>query len=121
MKFGEIFLEYRQAEEGSDKFCPHVECKRLKKVLKSCRACKAAALKESDSNGQRHVIIKLLQHASLNLVNVPFSFPSLPNYFHYLHLQFLYPSFYCCSYFGLFYSLFIPKTPIKKNEYVYIC
>ncbi|PHT34399.1 putative E3 ubiquitin-protein ligase BAH1-like 1 [Capsicum baccatum] len=54
MKFGEIFMEYRQAEEGSDKFCPHVEYKRLKKVLKSCRACKAAALKESDSNGQRH-------------------------------------------------------------------
>lgn len=50
MKFGETFMEYLQAEEGLDKFSPHVEYKRLKKVLKSCRACRAA-LKESNSNG----------------------------------------------------------------------
>lgn len=43
-------MEYLQAEEGLDKFSPHVEYKRLKKVLKSCRACRAA-LKESNSNG----------------------------------------------------------------------
>ncbi|KAK4375053.1 hypothetical protein RND71_005730 [Anisodus tanguticus] len=48
MKFGETFMEYLQGEEGSDKYCPHVEYKRLKKVLKSCRA----TLKESNSNGQ---------------------------------------------------------------------
>lgn len=40
-------MEYLQAEEGSDKFCPHIEYKRLKKVLKSCRAA------NSNSNGQQ--------------------------------------------------------------------
>ncbi|KAL3825660.1 hypothetical protein ACJIZ3_021689 [Penstemon smallii] len=41
MKFGETFKEYLQADQESflDKCC-HVEYKRLKKVLKSCRRCR---------------------------------------------------------------------------------
>lgn len=47
-------MEYLQGDQGkvSDKYSPHVEYKRLKKVLKSCRACRASALKESNSNGE---------------------------------------------------------------------
>lgn len=42
MKFGETFMEYLHGEQESflDKFS-HVEYKRLKKVLKSCRSCRA--------------------------------------------------------------------------------
>ncbi|KAF8403421.1 hypothetical protein HHK36_011524 [Tetracentron sinense] len=42
MKFGETFMEYLHGdrERFLDK-CSHVEYKRLKKVLKSCRACRA--------------------------------------------------------------------------------
>ncbi|CAN4117982.1 unnamed protein product [Withania somnifera] len=54
MKFGETFMEYLQGEEGSDKFCPHVEYKRLKKVLKSCRACR-----ESNHDHQPSAICQL--------------------------------------------------------------
>ncbi|XP_058204343.1 probable E3 ubiquitin-protein ligase BAH1-like isoform X1 [Rhododendron vialii] len=41
MKFGEAFMEYVNGnqERFTDK-CSHVEYKRLKKVLKSCRACR---------------------------------------------------------------------------------
>ncbi|OIT08073.1 PREDICTED: probable E3 ubiquitin-protein ligase BAH1-like [Nicotiana attenuata] len=54
MKFGETFMEYLQGDQGkiSEKYSPHVEYKRLKKVLKSCRSCRASALKESNSNGE---------------------------------------------------------------------
>jgi len=42
MKFGETFKEYLHGDQEwfLDKFS-HVEYKRLKKVLKSCRTCKA--------------------------------------------------------------------------------
>lgn len=42
MKFGETFKEYLHGDQEwfLDKFS-HVEYKRLKKVLKSCRRCKA--------------------------------------------------------------------------------
>ncbi|KAF4369050.1 hypothetical protein CsatB_019499 [Cannabis sativa] len=41
MKFGETFKEYLLKEqEGSINNCSHIEYKRLKKVLKSCRSCK---------------------------------------------------------------------------------
>lgn len=41
MKFGETFMDYVNGnqERLTDK-CSHVEYKRLKKVLKSCRACR---------------------------------------------------------------------------------
>jgi E3 ubiquitin-protein ligase BAH len=42
MKFGESFTEYLHGDQ--ERFlekCSHVEYKRLKKVLKSCRSCKA--------------------------------------------------------------------------------
>jgi hypothetical protein len=42
MKFGEIFTEYLHGDqEWFLEKCSHVEYKRLKKVLKSCRSCKA--------------------------------------------------------------------------------
>ncbi|CAL5435771.1 unnamed protein product [Camellia sinensis] len=41
MKFGETFMEYLHGEqEGFLDKCSHVEYKRLKKVLKSCRVCR---------------------------------------------------------------------------------
>uniref|UniRef100_A0A5B6YWA1 RING-type E3 ubiquitin transferase n=2 Tax=Davidia involucrata TaxID=16924 RepID=A0A5B6YWA1_DAVIN len=50
MKFGEAFMEYLHGENFLDK-CSHVEYKRLKQVLKSCRTCRA--LKNScSSSGQ---------------------------------------------------------------------
>lgn len=41
MKFGETFMEYLHGDREwfLDK-CSHVEYKRLKKVLKSCRTCR---------------------------------------------------------------------------------
>ncbi|ONK65118.1 uncharacterized protein A4U43_C07F33860 [Asparagus officinalis] len=42
MKFGETFAEYLHGEqESSLQKCSHVEYKRLKKVLKSCRLCRS--------------------------------------------------------------------------------
>lgn len=44
MKFGEAFKEYLHREHEQECFldkCSHVEYKRLKKVLKSCRRCKS--------------------------------------------------------------------------------
>ncbi|XP_059669851.1 probable E3 ubiquitin-protein ligase BAH1-like [Cornus florida] len=49
MKFGETFMEYlHRDQEGFVDKCSHVEYKRLKKVLKSCRTCRA--LKEGKMN-----------------------------------------------------------------------
>ncbi|XAR69836.1 Ubiquitin--protein ligase [Bertholletia excelsa] len=42
MKFGETFMEYLHGDQGGFlEKCSHVEYKRLKKVLKSCRTCRA--------------------------------------------------------------------------------
>ncbi|KAJ4970834.1 hypothetical protein NE237_003933 [Protea cynaroides] len=49
MKFGQTFTEYLQGEQ--ERFlvkCSHVEYKRLKKVLKSCKSCRA--LQDSSCN-----------------------------------------------------------------------
>ncbi|KAL3532208.1 hypothetical protein ACH5RR_005729 [Cinchona calisaya] len=57
MKFGETFTEYLHGDQEGylDKFS-HVEYKRLKKVLKSCRkTCKSSSLiKGSDDNQEHH-------------------------------------------------------------------
>ena len=52
MKFGETFKEYLHGDQEwfLDKFS-HVEYKRLKKVLKSCRTCKA--LHDSDKKTEQ--------------------------------------------------------------------
>ncbi|KAJ0982597.1 hypothetical protein J5N97_010852 [Dioscorea zingiberensis] len=49
MKFGETFSEYlrRDHERFLDK-CSHVEYKRLKKVLKKCRVCRAAQQQDGE-------------------------------------------------------------------------
>ncbi|KAL8509584.1 hypothetical protein ACS0TY_016709 [Phlomoides rotata] len=53
MKFGETFTEYLQTnEERFREKCCHVEYKRLKKVLKSCRKCRATGDSSSDNNGE---------------------------------------------------------------------
>lgn len=50
MKFGQTFTEYLHGEqEAFLNKCSHVEYKRLKKFLKSCRVCRA--LSESDDGG----------------------------------------------------------------------
>ncbi|XP_042509821.1 probable E3 ubiquitin-protein ligase BAH1-like 1 [Macadamia integrifolia] len=54
MKFGETFTEYLHGEQ--ERFlvkCSHVEYKRLKQVLKSCKSCRA--LQDSSSNEESHV------------------------------------------------------------------
>ncbi|RWV89153.1 hypothetical protein GW17_00048719 [Ensete ventricosum] len=50
MKFGQTFTEYLHGEqEAFLNKCSHVEYKRLKKFLKSCRVCRAS--NESDGGG----------------------------------------------------------------------
>ncbi|KAI8562802.1 hypothetical protein RHMOL_Rhmol03G0063700 [Rhododendron molle] len=53
MKFGEAFIEYVNGnqERFTDK-CSHIEYKRLKKVLKSCRACRGLRDSCPSSDGQ---------------------------------------------------------------------
>lgn len=53
MKFGETFTEYLQTnQERFVEKCSHVEYKRLKKVLKSCRRCRAMRDFSADNNGE---------------------------------------------------------------------
>uniref|UniRef100_A0A1D1Y691 RING-type E3 ubiquitin transferase n=1 Tax=Anthurium amnicola TaxID=1678845 RepID=A0A1D1Y691_9ARAE len=53
MKFGETFMEYLHGDQ--EQFlnkCSHVEYKRLKKVLKRCRVCRAVQVSCSDKDGE---------------------------------------------------------------------
>ncbi|XP_073276161.1 probable E3 ubiquitin-protein ligase BAH1-like [Primulina huaijiensis] len=62
MKFGEAFTEYLQAhQERFLEDCSHVEYKRLKKVLKSCRTCRDLKDSYEVNNGKGDALSRLCQ------------------------------------------------------------
>ncbi|KZV36427.1 hypothetical protein F511_22182 [Dorcoceras hygrometricum] len=70
MKFGETFTEYLQAHE--ERFIStHVEYKRLKKVLKSCRRCRALN-DSSQNNGEDDALPPFWPHESCPLCDQKF-------------------------------------------------
>ncbi|GFP89903.1 probable E3 ubiquitin-protein ligase bah1-like [Phtheirospermum japonicum] len=75
MKFGETFTEYLQTNQ--DRFlekCCHVEYKRLKKVLKSCRRCRDINnISCADSNGdQENAVTRYCHYNSCPLCDQMF-------------------------------------------------
>ncbi|XP_011077760.1 probable E3 ubiquitin-protein ligase BAH1-like isoform X1 [Sesamum indicum] len=73
MKFGETFTEYRQThQERFMEKCRYVEYKRLKKVLKSCRRCRAVKDSSTDDNGEEDESSLFWQYESCPLCDQMF-------------------------------------------------
>ncbi|KAI3447365.1 hypothetical protein Pfo_004030 [Paulownia fortunei] len=73
MKFGETFTEYLQTnQERFMEKCCHVEYKRLKKVLKSCRRCRAIKGSSADNNGEEDALSRYCQYESCPLCDQMF-------------------------------------------------
>lgn len=69
MKFGETFKEYLHGEqEGPLDKCAHVEYKRLKKVLKTCRTCPLSHSRDGkEGDGENPALSQLCQCQSCAL------------------------------------------------------